>query len=249
MLTGGRTRTLIRRLGDLLGSMGTLNVVLEARDQPEAPDAYFLPAGSETDIELLAHELGIAYEYCVADRISSLLPVLESFLTTARESPPAEGFEMKQLRIHGGRLSWVETDSFRRPGLYSFDVWGREVYRWADGVGRFRALDKFTGIYAELHRQRLNVMSLRMDGPTGTLAVPGSAPLPALHARAAVLCSGIAPEYSKTEHTREYLNVPREIALRIASSLEQHLDVVGDSPSQKPSEPLRKPIPHIRFRA
>jgi hypothetical protein len=246
LLTGGRTRTLIRRLRELLDSMASLDVILEVRAQDEAPDAYFLPAGSEADIAFLARELGIAYEYCVADRISSLLPALDSVLANAKDSPPAEGFEMKQLRTGEGDLSWVTSDSVRRPGLYGFDVWGREVYRWADGAGRFLALDKFTGVYAELHRQRMNVISLRIDGPTGTLSVPATAPLPALHARAAVLCSGVAPEYSRAEHTRQYVNVPRQIALRIAASLGQDLEVI-ESASQKPLKSERKPPPHIRF--
>ncbi len=246
LLTGARTRTLIRRLRESLDSTESLDVVLEVRAQDEAPDAYFLPADSEADIALLAGELGIEYEYCVADRISSLLPTLDSVLANAKDSPPAEGFEMKQLRTREGHLSWVTSDSVRHPGLYGFDVWGREVYRWADGTGRFLALDKFTGVYAELHRQRMNVISLRMDGPTGTVSVPGAAPLPALHARAAVLCSGVAPEYSRAGHTRDYVNVPPQIAFRIAASLGQDLEVV-ESAFEMPSKPERKPPPHIRF--
>jgi hypothetical protein len=55
------------------------------------------------------------------------------------------------------------------------------------------------------------------------LVVPARADLPALHARSAILCSGLLPEFDRLTTSLKYKNVPLIIASRIAESLEQNL--------------------------
>jgi hypothetical protein len=83
-----------------------------------------------------------------------------------------------------------------------------------------------TGIYAELSRIGRRVLRYEPEATNGTLVVPAAAPLPILHARAAVLCSGLLPAFDRAERTRRFVNVPRETVRRIAHALDQELDEV-----------------------
>jgi len=65
--------------------------------QEHAPDAFFVGAFDERDIERLAHDLRIAYEFCVSDRLSRLLPELDSYLAGAAESPRQGAMESNAL--------------------------------------------------------------------------------------------------------------------------------------------------------
>jgi hypothetical protein len=59
------------------------------------------------------------------------------------------------------------------------------------------------------------------DAVNGTLIVPFRAQLPALHARCAVLCSGLMPRLDRWQW--HYVNVPLDTARKIADSLGQQL--------------------------
>jgi hypothetical protein len=63
---------------------------------------------------------------------------------------------------------------------------------------------------------------VRHDRANSILIVDGRAPLPELHARAAVLCSGRLPlpqPYAPGFHDDHYVNVPTEIAEAIIANL------------------------------
>lgn len=200
----------------------TMNVVWQRRPQYEAPDAIFLSIDAETDVEQLAHRLQIHYEYSVADRLSRVLPRIEATLAHTRSTPPPGGFEVRRLSIDN--LRWRTVQAFSTAGLYEFLLPGHSEFRFFDGAS-FYAVDRPTGIYAELRRQRRNVLLYKPDTRNGALIVPLGAPLPVLQARAAAMCSGLdaAPIY--TERIRRFVNVPLDIARRIASSLAQELQI------------------------
>jgi hypothetical protein len=70
--------------------------------------------------------------------------------------------------------------------------------------------------------------------------------LPWLQARSAALCSGLTPWLERGSWTRRFVNVPREVADRIAQSLEQEL-IVAAREATSVAEASRQRPPHIKF--
>ena len=216
LLTGARTRALMDRLSDASDSP---HLYLSPLKQRLAPTAMLIACEDETDIEALALTLSIAYEYSVSERLSNLLPELDSYLALADAMPAARGYGVVQLDLV--TLKWVDVESDRDPGLYCYDAYGRPVYRLVVRPEEIYEVDWAIGAWAALSRWGENRLDYREDAVNGTLVVPMGAPLPTLHARTAALCSGLAP--GAIEGTLWYRNVPRHIAERIARALDQTL--------------------------
>jgi len=187
LLTGSRTRALVRLLEEEALEDVSIDAITARYQQESAPDAFFIGCSDDRDIERLASVLGIAYEFCVSDRLSQLLPDLDSYLAGAPESPPPRGFGIE--RFEAAVMRWVAVDDDQEAGLYRYDVYGRPQFRFRDS-DRLKAVDMSVGIYAELRRRDSVCLEYADGETTGILSVPVNAPLPVLHARAAALCSG-----------------------------------------------------------
>jgi len=223
LLTGGRTRTLMRRLDEETSESVTDNIVFARHHQDEGPDAIFLVSRDETDIEELASRLGINYDYSAADSLSVALPSLDSYLAVSETTPAPTGYEVQ--RFDATSLRWSTAGADVAPGLYAYEVYGPARQRVVTQSGMSHEVERAIGIYAELRRTSTQVLKWSADDVNGTLIVPGQAPLPNLQARAATACSGLAATFSKSSSTRRYVNVPLVIAERIAVSLDQTLDL------------------------
>jgi len=101
-------------------------------------------------------------------------------------------------------------------------VYGTPQFRYTPDGERYSDVDLSTGRYAELHRLERDVLIYLQEAINGVLLVPARADLPALHARSAILCSGLLPEFDRMSASLKYKNVPLIIASRIAESLEQN---------------------------
>lgn len=222
LLAGARTRTLLQHLGSELSAEGVTDLFYDRRSQGDAPDAIFIAMNDESDVEQLASNLGVSYEYSVADRLSRVLPSLNSVLSASRSTPPATGFEVK--RFDARALRWRASTSFSAPGLYTFLLPGYSEYRFRTSNLTF-AVDRATGIYSELRRDNQNVLRYAKEPRNGTLIVPLDAPLPILQARTAVMCSGLDAYPIFGDRIRRFVNVPSRIAVRIAQSLGQNLSI------------------------
>lgn len=220
LLTGGRTRALRDRLNPAIWDEAS-DVYLVEHEQRNAPTALLVAGEDETAIEALAARLGIAYEVSVSDRLSRLLPGLDSYLALSRSTPAAAGYGVERFDVE--RLEWATCESDREPAFYRYDVVGRPAFRLLDSDGAVYDLDLATGIYAALARWGENELRYQPDSVNGTLVVPFGAPLPSLQARTAALCSGLAP--ASIAGALCYWNVPRQIADRITRSLDQTLIV------------------------
>ncbi len=223
LLTGGRTRTLRRKF----------DVAVEDDErlfpfpivQQLAPTALWIECEDETDVERLAGHLGIQYEHSVAERLSQLLPSLDSYLSLvpATRCPTRYGvkrFDVKDLR-------WRTAGDDNETGLYQYESYGPAMFRLVDRDGIF-SVDLPTGVYAALSRWGTNRLRYAEQSVNGELWAHLMAPLPTLQARAAALCSGLAPV--KRGNVFVYRNVPRGIARRIARSLDQSIgpfEVIG----------------------
>ena len=223
ILLGARTRYLADRLR--LAELSSSDLLVLPRRQPQGPDALYIGATDETHVESLAAQLGIPYETSVPERLSRLLPPLDSALDVSWTTDPPGGWETS--RWDPGNFHPTHAEGIAGPGLYRIEVHYRSRWRFVDDSGKVFNLDGPTGFYAELRRTGQHVLCYTPESPNGTLEVPLGAPLPSLHARAAALCTGLMPAESRSghfrSHTRSFANVPKVIAQRIAESLGQRL--------------------------
>jgi hypothetical protein len=198
----------------------TNDLVVMPRSQQEGPDVLFIACTSELDVKQLAVGLGADYEFSVAERLSCLLPDIRLLTKVSAAPPPSGGFEVER---------WNPANHVFEParpttaGLYRYRTYGSYTFRFAQAPGDFSDLDLYSGRYAELNRLALNPLRYLESSFNGTLVVPVWSDLPELHARSAIMCSGLLPLYDPKTQTRRYQNVPRVIAERIASSLHQTL--------------------------
>jgi hypothetical protein len=85
-----------------------------------------------------------------------------------------------------------------------------------------------TAVFTALATVKVTPLRWRADGSgrvTGSFFVDRGLPLPVLHQRCLVLCSGFTPRFSEIARTSTYENVPRSIAEAVAASLGQTLEV------------------------
>lgn len=196
------------------------------RDIP-APSTILIPYDRTRDLEDAAAAIGAAYSGCAAAGIAYMLPPTAPTVPTA---PPAYDSQFEQLGSFSPQ-NWM-TASPRDPalpdGLYREQINGRWQYLLRRG-GAWYAADLAAGVFAELARRGDTVVRWRPDSDhhttTGTFIVDWGAPLPPLHSRALVLCSGFAPRFGNAAETALYDNVPRDIATSVASSLGQTMQI------------------------
>jgi hypothetical protein len=221
LLTGARTRTLMQRLEQELADDHHL-YPLPPLEQRLAPSAVLIPCEEAEHIEALAARLEIPYQHSVSERLSELLPTLDGYLELARSAPPPRGYGFQALDPF--TLGWRDQDDEDSPGLYRYEGYGGFIYQLRDQGGASYRVDMPLGVYAELRRLGDSRLKWFRHSVNGQLTVPLTAPLPALHARAAALCSGLAP--MRRGKTLVYVNVPEHVASRVARSLGQTLQIV-----------------------
>lgn len=225
LLTGARSRALIDAVAEVEGNDELSDIAPPTRhSQAHGPTAILFPIDSGAALEQLARRLGVRYELCASQRLAAIIPSVDSMLGQCRRSAAPVGFEVK--RFDHTRYRWLEADSDSNYGLYKYEAWGPPQYRWrADGHIPLD-IDLATGAFAEMRRLNQHVLTFRQLGNSGELLVPLGIPLPTLHARTAALCSGLVPQLVQRRNEPwqlKYVNVPRDIAGRIALSLGQVL--------------------------
>jgi hypothetical protein len=192
-----------------------------------APATILIPYEQVRELEAAADDIGVKYASCAAVGIAGKLQPAASLVPSA---PPA--YDSLFERITGfSPQRWAETsprDLALPDGLYREQIHGRWRYTLRR-EGRWYAAELSPGIFAELARRGNTVIHWQPDSEdcsrTGTVVIDRAVPLPPLHARVLVLCSGFTPRSDGAAGTAFYDNVPREIAVRVASSLGQTLQI------------------------
>jgi hypothetical protein len=218
-MVGARTRLLHEALREHTEASRHLELVV--RQQEDGPDALYISCSDERELAELAARVGGHYEFSVSERISQLLPPLDGLLAAAAAAPPNSGY--------GTSLWEPETNRFKpvvgtdRPGLYQYEAYGINQFRYTADGEHYADVDLSTGRYAELRRLKRSVLVYTSEAINGLLVVPARADLPALHARSAILCSGLLPTFDRQGVSLTYRNIPEIVAGRIAESLDQTL--------------------------
>jgi hypothetical protein len=196
------------------------------RDIP-APRTILIPYEQTRELEEAATAIGATYTGCAAEGITAFL---RAAIPASPGAPPAYDSPFEQLADLSPQ-HWVAA-SPRDPdlpdGLYREQVRGRWRYSLRYD-GDWHPTDLADGIFAELARRGQTAIRWRPDHEdrtrSGTAIIDWGVPLPPLHARALVLCSGFVPRFGNAAATALYDNVPRWIATHVASSLGQTLQI------------------------
>jgi hypothetical protein len=189
-VTGARTRHFLHQLRDAAEAQ---DVWIDECGLQVGPTSYYLACRSHLEVETLAAELGVGYTYQVAKQIAGLLPELDTYSRLAEERELPRGLELDLFDT--SRLQWTETDQRERPGLYRCRTYEGHLHGLLGATGRWSRVIKEIGVYEVLRWESKSVLSYSEENET--LTVPAEASLPSLHARAATLCSGRLPKYTR----------------------------------------------------
>jgi hypothetical protein len=157
-----------------------------------------------------------------AGRISALLPAIRLETATVAHRPD-DRFPHARVDPHSFRARWDETDDERAPGLWLYRGHGRRrqmILREPDAEPRM-VVEADAAPYLMARPDEADPI-VEYRGAHRLLIVNAAAPLPALHARAACLCSGRAPirrDVAPGVAYEHYVNVDPQTAGRILSSL------------------------------
>ncbi|QFY12970.1 hypothetical protein GBF35_46175 [Nonomuraea phyllanthi] len=233
LITGFRTaaceRAVITAAEEWAVVLRTQNEVVDG-DIP-VPDSLLVQYDSPEDLPTRASSLGFFFTPCAAMQIFDLLPDLQPGPAAA---PPAPGNADTVQRYNFAARSYEPAHSYSTDGLYRWRGadWSRliQVRRGAQWL----STEHEYGVYLELARLGQSVLRWRPEAVpgrerVGSLFTDRGAPLPPLHARAAVLCTGLQPRFSQLAETISYDNVPKPAAERLARSLQQDLEVLPAS--------------------
>lgn len=232
LITGARTRHLYGPGPDAASTGGLLFEVAKELDvwidecaSTVGPTTLYAACESERDAQALADALQIGYTYEVAEVLAGLLPDLHMALALSPAGELPRGFDTE--RFDPDEVEWVPVEGAEGYGLFRCRTYQGHVHALYGPTGSQRVVRE-VGVYEVLRWEQRSVLAY--DPDRYELLVPGVAALPALHARAAVLCSGRLPA-RRFPRAREvelhHPNVPPDIAEQIASALQQDLLLVS----------------------
>ncbi|GHA67201.1 hypothetical protein GCM10010372_78540 [Streptomyces tauricus] len=246
LLVGQRPLWLIQRLERLhedpdpgIAALAQSVVALPPHRQADGPSVRMVTLADPEECRALCEALGIAFEDRAADQLVPRLPRFQEMLTERGVQRGPGGIEPQKMSEGGGDL-WTDVEGHGEPplhGAYRYQRYNTHRYIYWIGMSGFIA-DKRTVVYAELARAERWV--LRYSPLQRELYAPKRMQLPHLHARAAVLRSGLLPQltaldpqaapdrHSMPEYKSyvKYVNIDEAFARQLAESLYQKLQLV-----------------------
>lgn len=222
VLVGSRRTGLVERLERVDVSVTTYQSAV-ASGNLTVPTAVFVQYDDLDGLKAAAIEAGLTYSACAARKLAERLPPLH---LGGEAPPPAYGNSTLQ-RFNHDEMAFRPSGA-DRDGLYRVRLHGalRHLYRQNS---TWHNCELATGIFVNYVRSgRASVIRFRSErdypgGPVGSVFIDGGAQLPALHARALTLCSGLPPRFSDTAKVTTYANIPATVASAVAESLQQRL--------------------------
>ncbi|MFG2879145.1 hypothetical protein ACGFYU_29785 [Streptomyces sp. NPDC048337] len=229
VLTGRRTMDISKAVQDLYKAGERVHWLRNENAEGDipVPDSLLLGYEHPDILKESAERIGSTFVPCAALRLFALLPDLAPGPPAA---PPALGNAHTVERYNHETGQYEPAQSYREEGLYRWRStdWARlvQVRRGEE----WHSTEHENGVYLEHARLGSKVMRWRSEPGkgregTGRLSVDWGAPLPPLHARAAVLCTGIQPRIHELARIVRYDNIPRHAAEKLAASLRQELEI------------------------
>lgn len=185
------------------------------------PPSLFLQVDCVDDLRDVAGRAGVRYVGCAAASIASLLPNIGP---GADAAPPSYG-EGSLEKLDSSGTGQFAPSRIVGDGLYRFRPGWRDRYLLRRG-DRWYHTELNEGAFVEAARLDRSIISWMRSGTPeahqgGTLRIRSKIAPPPLHARCLNFCSGLTAREDGSELVFD--NVPRTIADRVASSLNQQL--------------------------
>lgn len=215
VLTGSRPFYVDRRFEE---ATDDLDVFPFEVPQDPSPTAKYAKCASIEVAERIAAGMGALF---VIDPATALTEALRPVDEEPIDAAP-EPFLEEARRFDPASLRW-DLDHGRRAGLYRIDLHGRPVHRRLDEYGSWWAIDLSAGQFLALRGRNEPVVRWRPskgDSPA-RFDVRRELSMPVLAERALTVSSGLVPQADGV--WRQYRNVRRAIAERIAAALLQPL--------------------------
>jgi hypothetical protein len=204
----------------LVSVIDDLGLWLDECPAPDGPTSLYVACASEQDAVQLAGRLSIDYTYGVAEQLAAMLPPLESYARLWPEGDLPRGFDAERFDTADFRWKPVANGRELGHGAYRCRTYEGHVHAIHGPLG-WRRVVKELGIYEVLRWEKAS--AVHYDAERLVLTVPAAVALPALHARAATLCSGRLPTFRREVAQLEYRNVASGVAGMIANSLSQEV--------------------------
>lgn len=232
VLAGARRQHLLGTLEEALdttGAWGEKYTRAPGEGHIPPPTTVMIQFDSTAQLRALAEQVGAQYAGCAATGIIRHLPATELGVPAA---PPVATSPLEVLSTTSPRtfVPAAVLDARRGDGLYRQLAQGRHVHLYRSG-GQWHHCDLSTGVFLELQRRGVSATQWRPEpgpgrGHTGTFLVEAGVPLPALHERALVLCSGFPGLFHSSARALAYANIPLTVARAVAASLGQPLQLL-----------------------
>lgn len=222
LVCGARTSYQTEQLRQV-ADQGGYDVIVSAEPVPQqapGPATVYLDA-DPADAQAFAHAAGVRFAPAAHRAIAQALPAVR-LADVGEPATPDDRFP--HCRIDPDTLTerWDEDTPLGAEGLWAWQTFTRRAARYLRRGGEWHYLPQAEHGPYLLARGPANEEHCRHDPAHDLLVVHARAPLPPLHARAAVLCSGRLPlRQHLAEDTAEdhYVNVDEQTANLILSSL------------------------------
>lgn len=223
LLTGARPYGLLAGLSEVAAS-SALDVDM-SRDVchqfGRAPSTAFVDA-DPADAPDLCRAADICFTACASSEISRLLPAIRLDTATVLHRPDSR-FPHALVDPHTFRPRWDEPGADSHEGLWLYRIWGRrrQMILLAGDEEPRMVLDADAAPYL-MDRPNDADPIIEYRRAHHLLVVNAAAPLPALHARCACLCSGRVPirrDAAPGVAYDHYVNVDPRVAAAILNSL------------------------------
>lgn len=196
------------------------------------PAATIIQYSAVADLRDAAAAISATYIPCSAWQLALTL----RSVTLGHESAPPNRQNDTIAQFDARNLRWSPPADLAAVGLYRYEGNGRRNFLWHE-AGIWRHCDMTAGIWTALARSNTSAIRWRPHpghdpaSGAGTLFADLGAPMPPLHRRCLVLCSGLTPQFNSSAGTARYGNVPRGIADIIWHTLGQspHILDEGDA--------------------
>lgn len=187
------------------------------------PGILLLEYDSEAELSEVAASAGASYIPCAALSVAANLPLLVPGSRSA--GPNTYGSAVEMFDVF--QREFVHVEAFRRDGLFKQSVNGRWQY-WLMRSGIWSSVGFAEGMCLTISEVDSQCLQLKIfedvEDPVGTLHVNASLPLPVQHRQALALCSGVSA-VKPPGGAWTYENVPHSVALAVARSIHQNLQV------------------------
>ena len=244
VLTGARSATIVQKIKDFVKSnRDSLSYSIEPQrsEHPLLPSALYIEAVNHDYLQKVAqtaqigHRLNQPAAWTLVNFSAGLGDIRNNL---SYENMADLNWKKRAFSIESLKFSWIyNTENLQ--GLVEYtNLVNQQRLHWIWDGNQAAEVDRDWGRYLILASEGMDV--LLYDERRYLLAVPSTVPLPRFLARAATLCSGLAPALAKigedaigglpAGHTVDiYTAVPSSIALMISEKLSQniiHHDIV-----------------------